>query len=335
MAGKDYYSILGVSRTATDKDIKAAYRRLARIHHPDVNPGNKEAESRFKEINQAFEVLSDSEKRQKYDKYGENWQHGEQMAEAARQQAAAGGRGFYQQGGGDGQTIQFEEGDLESIFGDLLGGRMGGYGRRTSRPRKGQDLEYEVEVSLEESFNGATRNISLQSESPCSSCRGTGRIQNLACSVCRGAGVVSEVKRLEVRIPAGVDTGSRVRIAGKGQAGTPGGLAGDLYLVINVSPHPQFKRQGDELVVDVHVPLTTAVLGGEIQVPTLKGSRLMLKIPPETQNEQVFRLTGQGMPHLGSAVRGDFLVNVKVTLPKGLSTEERTLFNRLREIRPG
>ena len=306
MAGKDYYSILGVSRTATEKDIKAAFRRLARVYHPDVNPGNKGAEAKFKEINEAFEILSDPEKRKKFDQYGENWQYGDQMAEAARQQAASSGRSYTQQPGGGGQTFQYDEGDLEGIFGDLLGGRMGGFGRRTARPRKGQDLEYEVEVTLEEAFSGAIRNISLQSEVPCSTCRGTGRIQNLACSVCRGAGVVPEVKRLEVRIPAGVDNGSRVRIAGKGQPGESGAQAGDLYLVINVKPHPQFKRKGDELMVDVSVPLTAAILGGEIQVPTLKGSRLALRIPPETQNEQVFRLTGQGFPHLGATTRGGF-----------------------------
>jgi molecular chaperone DnaJ len=335
MAGKDYYSILGVSRGANEKDIKAAFRRLARIHHPDVNPGNKGAEAKFKEINQAFEVLSDPDKRKKYDQYGDNWQYGDQMAEAARQQTAAGGRGFGQQTDGSGQTFQYDEGDLEGIFGDLLGGRMGGFGRRTARPRKGQDLEYEVEVTLEEVYNGAVRNISLQSEVPCPTCRGTGRIQNLACSVCRGAGVSPEVKRLEVRIPAGVDNGSRVRIAGKGQPGGAGAPPGDLYLVISVKPHPQFKRKGDELMVDVNVPLTTAVLGGEIQVPTLKGTKLVLRIPPETQNEQIFRLSGQGIPHLGTATRGDFLVNVKVVLPKGLSVEEKALFSKLKEIRPG
>ena len=246
-----------------------------------------------------------------------------------------GGRDFGQQTNGSGQTFQYDEGDLEGIFGDLLGGRMGGFGRRTARPRKGQDLEYEVEVTLEEVYNGAVRNISLQSEVPCPTCRGTGRIQNLACSVCRGSGVVPEVKRLEVRIPAGVDNGSRVRIAGKGQPGGAGAPPGDLYLVISVKPHPQFRRKGDDLIVDVNVPLTTAVLGGEIQVPTLKGTKLALRIPPETQNEQVFRLSGQGMPHLGTGTRGDFLVNVKVVLPKGLSAEEKALFNKLKEIRPG
>lgn len=335
MAGKDYYNTLGVSRSATDKDIKAAYRRLARQYHPDVNPGNKSAEDKFKEINQAFEILSDADKRKKYDQYGENWQYGDQM-EAARQQQqqqSQGGWNFNQQAGPESYQT-FEEGDLESIFGDLLGGRGGGFGRRASRPRKGQDLEYEVEATLEEAYNGTIRNISLQSEVPCAACKGTGRIQGLPCSVCRGAGKVTEVKRLEVRIPAGVDTGSRVRIAGKGQPGVAGGMAGDLYLVITLRPHNIFERHGDELLVDIQVPLTTAVLGGEIQVPTLKGTKLALRIPAETQNEQVIRLTGQGMPHIGSTTRGDLLVKVKVTLPKHLSNEERALFNKLKELRP-
>ncbi len=333
MAGKDYYSILGVSRSAADKDIKAAYRRLARQYHPDVNPGNKASEEKFKEINQAHEVLSDPEKRKKYDQYGEQWQDAARYAEAARQQQASGGWNFNRQTG-DSQSFNFEDEDLESVFGDIMGGRTGGFGRRTARPRRGQDVESPIEVTLEEAFNGAVRNISLRSEVPCSACRGTGRIQNLACSVCRGAGVVAQVKRLEVRIPAGVDNGSRVRIAGKGEPGMGGGPAGDLYLIISVQPHNIFERKGDDLYVNVLVPLTTAMLGGEAQVPTLKGSKLALRIPPETQNEKVFRLAGQGLPHLNSSSRGDLLVTIKVNLPSGLSAEERALFNKLKEFRP-
>jgi DnaJ-class molecular chaperone len=331
MAGKDYYNILGVSRTAADKDIKAAYRRLARQYHPDVNPGNKDAEEKFKEINEAYEVLSDPEKRKKYDQYGDNWQYADQMAEAAKRYGGA--WSFTSQPGAE-QAFRFEEGDLESIFGDILGGRMGGFGRRTPRPRRGQDLEYQAEVTLEEAFSGTTRSISVKTEIPCSACKGTGRIQGLPCSLCRGAGSVTDVKRLEVKIPAGVDNGSRIRIAGKGEPGTAGGPAGDLYLVISVRPHPVFERKGNDLYLDLPVPLTTAVLGGEVQVPTLKGTKLALKVPPETQNERVFRLAGQGMPQLGSNVRGDLLVKVKVNLPVNLSEEEKNLFARLRELRP-
>jgi molecular chaperone DnaJ len=334
MAGKDYYSILGVSRSATDKDIKATYRRLARQYHPDVNPGNKAAEQRFKEINQAYEVLSDPEKRKKYDQYGEQWQYADQYAEAARQQQQSSGGFRYAQQPGGGQTYSFEEGDLESIFGDLLGGRTSGFGRRGSRSRRGQDLESQIELTLEEAFSGTMRNISLQSAVPCAACRGTGRIQGLPCSVCRGAGTVPQVKRLEVKIPAGVGDGSRVRIAGKGEPGVSGGTPGDLYLVVSLQKHHLFERKDNDLYVKVSVPLTTLVLGGEVQVPTLRGSKLALKIPAETQNEKIFRLAGQGMPMLGSNARGDLLVTVKVVLPKSLSAEEKSLFSRLKEIRP-
>lgn len=331
MAGKDYYRILGISRTATDKDIKQAYRRLARQYHPDVNPGNKSAEDRFKGVNEAYEVLSDPDKRKKYDQYGDRWQDAERFADAARQQG--GEWRFTQRQGAD--NFNYGGEDLESLFGDIMGGRMGGtFRQRTARPRVGQNVEYPLEVTLEEAYNGTMRNISLQTEVPCSACRGTGRIQGLPCSVCRGAGVIPQVKRIEVKIPAGVTNGSRVRIAGKGEPGPAGGTPGDLYLVISVRPHNLFERKDDDLYVSVSVPLTTAMLGGEVQVPTLKGTKLALRIPSETQNERVFRLTGQGMPHLGDASRGDLLVSIKVILPAGLSSEERALFNRLRELRP-
>jgi DnaJ-class molecular chaperone len=334
MAGKDYYNILGISRTATDKDIKQAYRRLARQYHPDVNPGNKSAEERFKLINEAYEVISDPQKRKKYDQYGEQWEDAERYAEAARHQSPPPGWESAQRGGAR-QPFNFDEGDLGEIFGDLFGGRSGSGARsRTARPRKGQDLEHSIEITLEEAYNGALRNISIKNEIPCAACRGTGRIQNLPCSVCRGAGVVSQIKRLEVKIPAGVNNGSRVRIAGKGEPGPAGGVAGDLFLVVSVQHHTQFERKEDDLYVDVSVPLVSAMLGGEVQVPTLKGTKLALRIPAETQNEQIFRLTGQGMPHLGDSARGDLLVTIKVTLPTGLTQEEKAIFNKLKELRP-
>lgn len=330
MAGKDYYDIMGISRTATDKDIKQAYRRLARQYHPDVNPGNKSAEERFKAINEAYEVIW--AKRKKYDQYGDRWQDADRFAEAARQQGGA--RNFTQQTEA-GQTLHFEEGDLDGLFGDLFGDRTGGgFRQRTVRPRVGQNLEHPLEVTLEEAYSGTTRHISLQTEVPCSACRGTGRIQGLPCSVCRGAGVIPQAKHLEVKIPAGVITGSRVRIAGRGEPAPAGGTPGDLYLIISVRPHTLFERKGDDLYVNVSVPLTTSMLGGEVQVPTLKGTKLALRIPPETQNERIFRLTGQGMPHLGDTSRGDLLVTIKVTLPAGLSLEEKALFVKLRELRP-
>jgi molecular chaperone DnaJ len=328
MAGKNYYDILGVRKDVSEKEIKQAYRRLARKYHPDVNPGDKAAEARFKEINAAYEVLSDKEKRQKYDKYGDKWQYADQIEQAEREQAQY--QGFTP--GGGSYRFSGDVDNLDSIFEELFGGMRGrGFSRRP-QARRGQDMETPIEVTLEEAYAGTQRTISLQVEEPCTACKGTGRIQNLPCSVCRGAGVVANIKRIEVKIPAGVNTGSRVRVAGKGQPGY-GGPAGDLYLNITVLPHATLERHGDDIHVNVAVPLTVAVLGGEVQVPTLKG-KLALKIPPETQNGRVFRLAGQGMPHLGKATRGDLLAKVNVVLPTKLNEKEKELFRQLSQTRP-
>jgi len=325
MAGKDYYNILGVSREANEREIKQAYRRLARKYHPDVNPGDKSAEEKFKQINEAYEVLSDKENREKYDQFGDQWQYADQFAQAGRQQAPF--WNFSQSGGA--QRFHFEDG-LDSLFGDLFGS---GTGSRRARPRRGQNIDYPVEVTLEEAYHGTKRTIALQSDRPCTGCQGTGRIQNMPCSACRGSGVVSDVKRLEVKIPPGVKNGSRVRVAGKGQQGYAGGASGDLYLVVSVKPHQRFERRDDDLYGEVAVPLTIAALGGEVQVPTLKG-KVTLRIPPETQNGRAFRLAGQGMPHLGNSSYGDLLAKVNVVLPTKLSEEEKKLFERLGQLRP-
>ena len=330
MAGKNYYDLLGIKKNATEKEVKQAYRKLARKYHPDVNPGDKSSEAKFKEINEAYEVLSDKENRKKYDKYGDNWQHAEQFEQAAKQQ---GQYWDFAPGGGGSSSFSFsggDAGDLEGIFEGLFGGGRGGSFRRQARPRRGQDLESAVEVTLEEAYNGTTRTISLQSGEPCATCKGTGYIQNVPCSVCRGSGVAASIKRLEVKIPAGVQNGSRVRIAGKGQPGSSGGPNGDLFLKVSVRPHTQFERHGDNLHVNVSVPLKDALLGGEVQVPTPKG-KLALKIPAETQNGKVFRLTGQGMPHLGKATRGDLLAKVNVVLPTKLTEKEKEFFRHLGE----
>jgi len=328
MAGKNYYDTLGIKKGASDKEIKQAYRRLARKYHPDVNPGDNTAEAKFKEINAAFEVLSDSDKRKKYDKYGDKWQYADQFEQAQQQQARYQG---FSPGGGASYQFSGDVDGLDSVFEELFGGgRKRGFYRR-SQPRRGQDMETPIEVTLEEAFQGTNRTISLQMNEPCTTCHGSGRIQNLPCSVCRGAGVVANIKRIEVKIPAGVATGSRVRIAGKGQPGQGG--SGDLYLKITVRPHQAMERRGDNLHVDVPVPLAVAVLGGEVQVPTPKG-KLALKIPAETQNGKIFRLTGQGMPHLGKSIRGDLLAKVNVVLPTKLSDKEKELFRQLSETRP-
>ena len=328
MAGKDYYSILGVNRNATEREIKQTYRRLARKYHPDVNPGDKSAEAKFKEINEAYEVLSDKEKRQKYDQFGDQWQYADQFTKARGQQTP-----FWDFSQADGASrFHFSEGDTSSLFDDLLRGFGTKTSYRRAQTRRGQDIDYPVEVTLEEAYHGTTRILSLGFEEPCSVCQGTGQIQNVPCSACRGSGMVPRVKRLEVKIPPGVKNGSRVRFAGKGGAGYRGGKSGDLYLIVSVKPHQLFERRGDNLYVEVVVPLTVAVLGGEVQVSTLQG-KLALKIPPETQNGRSFRLTGQGMPHLGNSSHGDLLAKVKVVLPTKLSAKEKELFKQLGELR--
>jgi len=323
MAEKDYYVILGVKRGASDKEIRQAYRRLARKHHPDVNPGDKAAEERFKEINAAYEVLSDPEKRRKYDLYGDQWQYADQFEEARRQGGQRwswSGRGV-PFGGFDPGGLGF--GDL----GDLLGGLF--TGTRT-RSRRGEDVQHMAEVTLAEAYHGTTRVLHIQTEEPCATCGGSGKLVGAVCHVCQGSGVIMRPRRLEVKIPPGVGDGSRVRVAGEGRAGR-GGSRGDLYLVISVRPHERFSRRGDDLHTEVEVPLVDAVLGGEVAVPTLKG-KAMLKIPPLTQNGRVFRLAGLGMPRLAGSGKGDLYARVKVILPADLSPAERELFEKLRAM---
>jgi DnaJ-class molecular chaperone len=320
---RDYYEALGISRSAEDKEIRSAYRKLARKFHPDVNPNDKSAESRFKEVNNAYEVLSDPEKRKKYDKYGDRWEMADQIEEANRR----GGGGFRAAPGAEGF------GDFGSIFDTFFrrersGPRGGGVGNR-----RGQDIETPVEVSLEEAYRGTTRMVNLQSPEPCKVCGGTGEVAGAVCHTCEGMGTLTRPRRLEVRIPAGVKTGSRVRVAGEGRPGSGKGSPGDLYLVTTVLPHTRFERKGDDLVTEVDVPLLDAVLGGEVTVPLVEG-RVALRIPELTQNGRQIRLSGKGMPVLGSSEkRGDLFVKVRVQLPERLSAEERDHFEAMRKAR--
>jgi len=327
MANKDYYAILGVKRNASEREIKQAYRQLARKYHPDVNPSDKSTEAKFKQINEAYEVLSDKENRKKYDQFGDQWQYADQFARAGWQQTPF--RGFGKSSGAT--SFHFGEVVLDDLFDEMLRGTRT-YTRR-AQPKRGRDIESPVEVTLEEAYHGTSRTLSLQVEEPCSTCGGTGRIQHALCATCRGAGMMPRTKHLEVKIPPGVNSGSRIRLAGKGNPGYSGGPGGDLYLVISVRQHPLFERRGDDLYVEVAVPLTVAMLGGEVQVPAPKG-KLALKIPPETQNGRVFRLTKQGMPHLGNSARGDLMAKVNIVLPTRLSAEEKALFKKLSELRP-
>jgi molecular chaperone DnaJ len=326
MANKDYYQILGVNRKASEKEIKQAYRRLARKHHPDLNPGDKSAEARFKEMNAAYQVLCDPEKRKKYDQFGDQWEYAEQFAKAGGQQ------GVRWDTGKGGTT--FEYGDMSGL-GDIFSSLFGdaGMGPRTRRgPQRGQDVESPVEISLEEAYHGSKRVIQLQTTEPCTACGGTGRVGNRVCTMCGGTGGKAAPRRLEVKIPPGVKDGSRIRMAGEGASGRAGGSKGDLYLVVRVPPHKVFERKGDDLHAEVSVPLVTAVLGGEVRVPTLDGN-LSLKIPPETQNGKLFRLVGKGMPQLGNANHGNMFAKVNVVLPTNLTEEERRLFEKLRSLR--
>jgi DnaJ-class molecular chaperone len=361
---KDYYQTLNVARDADDKAIRAAYRKLARKHHPDLNPGDRSAEERFKEINEAHEVLADPEKRKFYDRFGEDWQRyrdagftGDEPSAPtggarasydpndfatwfAGQQGPAGRReGGYQEwtfgesGGDQGEAAGFSE-----FFQTLFGGRPSGRGRATpfrARPRRGEDLETAVEVSFEEAFRGATRTLQLQAPELCTTCHGTGLARETTCPTCDGAGVTRRLRTLEVTIPPGVATGSRVRVAGQGGPGEAGGPNGDVYLRITVRPESRFEREGDDLRTEIDVPLATAALGGEVVVPTPTG-KVALTIPPETQIGRTFRLRGQGMPHLKGpkGKRGDLLARVRIVLPTGLTPRERELFEELRRLRP-
>jgi DnaJ-class molecular chaperone len=325
MEFKDYYATLGVAKTATDKELKQAFRKLARKFHPDVNPGDKSAETRFKEINEAYEVLGDPATRKKYDELGANWRMYEQAGPGAGGPPPGGGWHAYAGGGGGGRsgfrTMTPEE--MESMFGDanpfsdffntFFGGGGGGFAgagagaSREARPRarQGRDVEHEIELSLEDAHDGTMRRLAMQQPG-------------------------GQTRTVDVRIPAGVTDGSRVRVAGEGEPGSGGATGGDLFLRVRLLPHAVFERKGRDLYTKVTVPVTTAVLGGEASVRTLTGKPARLRIPPFTQNGQVFRLKGYGMPTTGKAdQRGDLYARVEAELPTELSPEEREHYEAL------
>lgn len=296
---KDYYRILGVDRNASDKDIKAAYRKLARKYHPDVNPGDKAAEEKFKEVSEAYEVLSNKEKRARYDQFGQYWE------QAGAAGAQPGWETFtFDYGGPGGERIDFGESGFSDFFEMLFGQSRGRGGaattRRTRAPTRGRDIETEMEISLEDAFSGARKTFTLGG------------------------------RRIEVTIPKGVKDGQRIRLAKQGGEGPAG--RGDLFIRVKIRPHPVYERKDDDLYIDVPVDYTAAALGGEAQVPTMSG-RVTMKIPPGTSSGKVFRLPGQGMPKLRENGRGNLYAKVRVTIPEKLPDQERRLLEQIRKTR--
>jgi len=333
---KDYYEILGVGRNASADEIKTAYRKLARKFHPDLNPGDKPAEERFKELQEAYDVLSDTENRKLFDRYGENWK-------AVKQGGGPPPPGWEGARATRGPTtggVNFEDFDFESfggaggfdIFEEMFGGARGragaGRGRRSGR---GQDVEAELVVSLEEAHLGVRRTLQMQVAEVCPTCNGTGFVnENKTCQTCRGLGQVMKPKTLEVNIPAGVRDGSTVRLAGQGGPGMNGSEPGDLYLHIRLRPHLQFTVRGDDVEVELPVAPWEVVLGTRVEVPTIDG-QVEMTIPAGAQSGQRLRLRGQGLNKRRGG-RGDEYARLKVVTPKEASTEERRLYEELRDV---
>ncbi|MEO9615645.1 MAG: molecular chaperone DnaJ [Nitratireductor sp.] len=349
----DFYETLGVSKEANEKDLKAAFRKLAMQCHPDRNPDDSEAERRFKEINEAYEVLKDPQKRAAYDRFGHA---------AFENGGAGGGPGFGGFGGGGFSDI------FEDIFGEMMGGRQ----RRSSGGRdRGADLRYNMEISLEEAFSGKTAQIRVPSSVACDECSGTGaepgtqpvtctmcsgsgrvraaqgffsiertcptcqgRGQTIAdpCKKCSGQGRVVEERSLSVNIPAGIEDGTRIRLAGEGEAGLRGGPSGDLYIFLSVTPHEFFQRDGENLYCSVPISMTTAALGGAFEVTTLDGSQARVKVGEGTQNGRRFRLRGKGMPVLRQPAMGDLIIQVSVETPQNLNKKQRELLEEFEKL---
>lgn len=350
---RDYYEVLSVGRGASDEELKKAYRRLAIQYHPDRNPGNKQAEERFKEINEAYQVLSDPERRAQYDRYGH----------AAFQGAAGGPGGF----GG----FEFTQG-FEDVFSDIFGDFFGtGRGRSRARTRRGDDLRYDLEIDFEEAARGTERIIKFSRlavcdacsgtraqggaagartcpncrgtgqvrtqqgffsiSTTCSQCRGEGSIISDPCLKCQGQGRIRKQESLSVKIPPGVDNGSRLKLRGEGEAGYGGGPAGDLYVVVHVKEHSLFVRQDNDVVIEVPISFPQAALGTEVEIPTLEG-KVKLKVPSGTQSGRVFRLKGRGFPDLHGYGRGDQLVRVVVETPRRLGSRQRELLEEFARL---
>jgi DnaJ-class molecular chaperone len=355
MEFRDYYKTLGVERTATEAQIKSAYRKLARKFHPDVNPGNKQAELKFKEINEAYQVVGDAEKRKKYDELGADWEHGvsqEEMRRRYAEQRGAAGAGRAGFGGGD----SFSAGDFSDFFSQFFGGeRRRGAGGRGGAPRgfssyefrtepqRAPDLRAEVQIPLVDAMKGAKRRLELVAQDECATCHGSGMIareekqgktrvirSTEACPTCGGDGVVQARRTLEVTIPAGSTDGMQLRLKGQGGRAPRPDQNGDLILTVRIEPHPVFALSGRDIRVQLPVWDYEAALGAEITAPTVDG-RVSLKIPAGSQTGRVMRLRGRGMPARGKDLAGDLLYELKVLAPTDLKPEERALMEQLAE----
>ena len=352
MSKRDYYEVLGVSKGASEAEIKKAYKRVAMKHHPDRNPDDKEAEEKFKEANEAYSVLSDPEKKAAYDQFGHAGVEG------------AGGFG----GGGFGGGASFSD-IFGDVFGDIFGGGRAGGGARGNRAYRGDDLQYNLELNLEEAVAGTKVDIRIPThvkcedcggsgakkgttpttcttcggvgqvrmqqgffslQQTCPRCHGKGKMITDPCGTCHGQGRVQQHKTLSVKIPAGVDSGDRIRLSGEGEAGEHGGPPGDLFVHITVRPHSIFERDGNDLFCEVPINMTTAALGGELEVPTLNG-RVKLKIPPESQSGKLFRLRGKGVKSVRSGQQGDLLCRVLVETPVNLTKKQKELLEQFNQ----
>jgi curved DNA-binding protein len=332
---KDYYETLGVPRTASDNEIKKAFRKLARRYHPDVAKNKKEAEEKFKEINEAHEVLSDPTKRKRFDALGPNWKAGADFRPPPGWESFTGGP-FERAGRSDGFTFEFGGTGFSSFFEQLFGSMRGEAGRggggqsdltEQDFAQRGRDAEGDIMVTLDEAMRGALRTVTVRRPCACASCAGSGARGRRVCPDCSGTGQVPRAVQYQVRIPAGVTDGQRLRLAGKGDEGVGGGPAGDLYLRVRLAAHPEFRAEQHDLVYEAELAPWEAVLGTQIAVPTLEAP-VNIKIPPGTQNGQRLRVRAKGLPQAGGG-RGDLFVVMVVKLPDRLTERERQLWEQL------
>lgn len=374
---RDYYDILGVSRTADEAALKSAYRKKAMQYHPDRNPGDKTAEAHFKEVNEAYDVLKDAQKRAAYDRFGHEAFAGGGMGGARGPHGGAGGAGGFGAGFGRGQQGFHFEGNFEDLFEDLMGGIFSGQQQtRKSHTQRGADLRYNLEISLQDAYTGTKVDLSFPTTIVCETCQGSGAKEGskpVACGTCNGSGNVTfrqgffqmsrtcpdcggtgqqikdkckdcggsgrkrTTKKLQVSIPAGVDDGTRLRLAGEGEAGTHGGPTGDLYVFVSIANHPLFARDGMHLHLEVPVNMVDAALGTEIQIPTPEGGKTTLKIPAGSQPGDTVRLPGFGMPAMGRPKdKGDIVAHLQVTVPQNLNKKQKDALEALRaDLEPG